>query len=324
MGKVPVLVIHIGSPKTGTTAIQGFLKTNATPLEKAGLRFIRAGRTNISHNSLVQPLLRGRAEDTLDAIRRELVDAHAGTAVLSSEMFFQPAAAPVLAEAFSGLDREISIVGYLRRPDAYAEAMYKQKVKNGRIAPDPVAFLESWRRHLRYGPVVEAYRAAFGAEALRIRPFRRSLFPEGDVVRDFLATCGVEHGDEFSSPDAPSNRSLSRAVSEALGRVNRHTPFNTRVMIREIAAAADPDTIRSGDVFDIAIRREIVASCADDLAEVGTICWPDLAEPFDMSDLAEGAEDPFPDAAETIRLERAAAEAVTAAIGRQSVAAQDD
>lgn len=315
-----MLIIHIGSPKTGTTAIQGMLKVNRNALAERGLSYVQAGRTNIAHNSMVKPLLKGRAEEIFAGIRAEIEAAPDHTHVLSSEVFFQPAVATALAKGLSGLPSDIRVVGYVRRPDLYVEAMYKQKVKNGRIAPDPDAFLEGWMPHLAYAPVLTAYRNAFGSDAMRVRPFERRHFPDGDVINDFLGAAGLQGHVELSRPETPSNKTLSRAVSEHLGRVNRHTRFNTRVMIREIAAAGAPDTIRSGDVYDKPARLRIIEATKADQAEVAAAYFPNLDPSFDTSDLADGAPDPYPSPQEAVRLEQAAAEAVMAAVGRQAAA----
>lgn len=313
-----MIVIHIGSPKTGTTALQGVLKSNGRALASAGIRYVATGRSNISHNSMVQPLMRGKGADIVKELRGEIGASPGRVSVLSSEMFFQPGMAARLADAVGPLSEEVRIVGYIRRPDAYAEAMYKQKVKNGRIAPDPEQFLKDWHRNLRYMPTLSAWRDAFDAHSLHIRPFQRSHFPQGDVVADFVRHLGDLEPGDLERANTTSNKSLSRAVSEGLGRVNRYTPFNSRVMIREIAAAAVPLTLRSGDVYDKATRREILTACAEDLEEVQALCYPDLATPFDTADLEDAAPDIYPDEAEKTALERAASEAILAAIGRQA------
>lgn len=315
-----MLVIHIGSPKTGTTAIQGVLKSNADVLAARGYHYVGAGRTNIAHNSMVKPLLKGRADATFVDIKAEIQRHHGGTHVLSSEIFFQPAVASRLAQGLAGLDMPIRIMAYLRRPDQYAEAMYKQKVKNGRIDPDPAYFLKGFLPQLSYQPTLEAYRAAFGDAAMCVRPFERRQMKDQDVVADFLHQTGGDGIQGLTLPETLSNRTLSRAVSENLGRVNRFSDFNTRVMIREIAASQAPDTIRSGDVYDRAVREEILEATRSDQAAVAATYFGNIDEPFDCSDLANNAPDPYPDANEQLRLERAASTAVIAAIGRQATA----
>ena len=313
-----MLIIHIGSPKTGTTALQGFLKTHSDALGERGVHFVRSGRSNIAHNSMVRPLLKGKASDTLAAIRDEISSVPASVHVLSSEMFFRTGLALPLAEGLRNADTDIRIVGYLRRPDAYAEAMYKQRVKNGRIPRDPAAFLEAWGANLAYLPTVSEYRDAFGQDALRIRPFRRELFADGNVISDFASCLGDVDVTDLIDPNASANTTLSRAVSEHLGRVSKTTDFNTRVMIREIIAEGASGTRRSHDVFDKGTRSKIVQDCLADLNAVREICFSEIAEPFDMADLAEGAPDRYPDEREALELERIAADAVMEAVGRQS------
>lgn len=314
-----MLIIHIGSPKTGTTAIQGFLKVNAQPLADHGVSYLRAGRTNIAHNSMVKPMLKGRAGDIFAAIANEIAASPAKVHFLSSEVFFQAAVAAPLKAGLAGIETDFRVLAYLRRPDLFAEAMYKQKVKNGRIDPDPAAFLESWGGNLHYGPVLDAFRDAFGAGAMRVRPFERQHFPGGDVIADALTIAGVEDASGMARPETPSNKSLSRAVSEHLGRVNRHTGFNTRVMIREIAAAGEVATLRSGDVYNQAQRKQILAETKADQDRIAAEYFAGL-EPVYMQDDLNGP-DTYPDATEALALERAAGDAVMAAIGRQAAKA---
>lgn len=315
-----MLAIHIGSPKTGTTAIQGVLKGNSGLLAERGYHYVQAGRTNISHNSLVKPLLKGRAEETLCAIRNEVAAHPAATHVISSEVFFQPAVAQRLADGLVGVNKPIKIVVYLRRPDQYAEAMYKQKVKNGRIDPDPEQFLSTFLPQLSYSPTLSAYRDAFGEMAMQVRPFDRRQFRDGNVVTDFLDQTGGGGMEGLKRVETPSNKTLSRAVSEHLGRVNRSTDFNTRVMIREIAALGAPDTICSGDVYEKAMRQNIREATQADQEEIAARYFPGLTSPFDWSDLEEDVPDQYPNQRTIIRRERAASSAVIAAIGRQAAA----
>lgn len=312
-----MLVIHIGSQKTGTTAIQGFLTVNKAKLAEKGVSYISAGRKHIAHNPIVRPLINGTGLDFLTDIRAEILSTPAPVQVLSSEMFFQAQIAPILGDALADINREVKIVAYIRRPDSYAEAMYKQKVKNGRIDPDPMAFLKKWGRNLNYKEILDAYSNAFGEGSVSVRPFERDRLKGGDVVDDFMDQLGVEMTDDFMRPDATSNKTLSRAVSEQLGLVNRHTSFNTKVMIREIVRAGVPETIHSNDVYDLATRREIFDSVREELASIAKdyACGPENL--FGDDDLSVDAVDKYPSAEVLLRLERAASQAILAAVGRQ-------
>jgi hypothetical protein len=59
-----VLIIHIGTPKTGTKALQGYLLRNSDALLRQGIRFLRTGREKrhlSSHNELAR-VVRGKAD----------------------------------------------------------------------------------------------------------------------------------------------------------------------------------------------------------------------------------------------------------------------
>lgn len=313
----PGVMIHIGSPKTGTTAIQNHLKLHGA--DAPGLSFVVAGRSNISHNRMVRPLIRGTAAQTVHAVRAEIEAHPASLHVLSSEMLFAPAAAEPMARALDGLG-PVRVCAWLRRPDRFIEAMYKQKVKNGRIAADPEAFLAARQSLLFYGPVLDAWATAFGHEALTVRHFAPATFPEKSVVSDFLAVCGIPSC-RIPQRHARANRTLSRAISEALGQVARTTDLDTRRMQREIAASGSADVTKSADVFTRKERLGILALAREDLDHVERTYLPG---PFRLDDLAEDAPDRFPNAAETARLERSARTAVLDAVARQLAERRSD
>ena len=312
-----MLIIHIGSPKTGTTAIQGFLKTNRDLLFERGLNFVAAGRTNISHNSTIKPFLRGKGASIFSAILDEINAEPDRIHVISSELFFRPRMAAVLADGLSNATHDVKVCGFVRRPDKYAEAMYKQKVKNGRITADPSGFLTAFMPRLQYSPVLSTYRDAFGADAMHIRPFEKHHLKDGDVVSDFLEAIGGVDTTGCERPEGTVNKTLSRAVSEHLGRVSKNTSYNTRIMLREISAASAENTVRSGDVYDRETRKQILAETAKDRAVLATLYFSDIQNPFDLSDLDAVAPDTFPSAEEALLLERAASDAIMEAIGRQ-------
>ena len=312
-----MLVLHIGSPKTGTTAIQNYLFKGQERLESAGCRYLRSGRKSIAHNPLARVFAGRHPADDLPALQSEISESDARVKILSSEMFFLPGIAASIGNTLRGLGEEIKVVVYIRRPDAYAEAMYKQRVKNGRIAPDPMAYLTRFGEQLRFRPILTEFENAFGKDAICVRPFDRARLDGGNVVQDFWAQLGMG---PFSDDDAltgETNKSLSRAVSEQIGQVAQHTPFNVRVMIRQLIADASPDTRRSNDVYDLATRRNIVEASKADLDWLSDRFLGGQGPAFQFDDLAADAEDKYPDCKEMLRLERAAIRKVIPLVGRQ-------
>ena len=81
------LVIHIGSEKTGSTAIQAFLFRNHQTLHKHGVNYLRKGRRAHAHNRILQ----ARRSETLSEIMSEIVEEIQSkpdhTHVLPSELY---------------------------------------------------------------------------------------------------------------------------------------------------------------------------------------------------------------------------------------------
>lgn len=310
------LVIHIGSQKTGTTAIQGFLTRNTRALRRAGVHYLKAGRTNIAHNSMLPLFRSGETADLERAIADECAAAPEATHVLSSEMFFRPLPARALAMILpEDLRENAKVVCYVRRQDRYLEALYKQFVKNGRIPADRMAFYERKAGELSYLPILQAWETAFGEGNVLLRPFERRHFPGGDVVEDFAALLGVDPAG-FETADAAANKSLSAEVSEMLGSVSRHTGYNTRQIIRSLIASAPPGAIRSGDVFPKALRRQLAERYAEENEALRARYRPDLDALFSMDDLDEAAPDPCPGPEEQAANARLAFDAVMQVIGQ--------
>lgn len=303
----PRLVLHIGSQKTGTTSIQGFLKHKSAPLAAEGVSYVQAGRTNIAHNSVLQAIKKDDGKSVAKKMVAEIKSASDITHVISSEMFFRQGLAPWFAKNFPRrIKKQTKVIVYLRRQDKYAEAMYKQRVKNGRFQGDP----EHYAREtvdLNYGRTLRQFADVFGAENLIVRPFERGNFPNGDVQQDFAHHLGLSK-ELAESNDVPSaNATLSREVSEQLGQMRRSgTDINTRDIIRKIMAIKPQGAIRSGDCLPLDLRREIMAHHKDLNEAIRTTYCPDLPQLFDTKDLEDETAYVLPTKLETaIRVEQA-------------------
>lgn len=68
----PGLILHVGTQKTGTTTIQGFLKNMSNELAVAGLHYLKTGRTNIAHNVMIQMIRKGRGPGLAKRILKEM------------------------------------------------------------------------------------------------------------------------------------------------------------------------------------------------------------------------------------------------------------
>lgn len=311
----PRLILHIGSQKTGTTTLQGFLKTQTEPLAGAGLHFVQSGRTNIAHNSIIQLIRKGQGEAVAEDILAEISQHRDKTCFISSEMFFRPDIARYFAKHLpAALRIKSKVIVYLRRQDKYAEAMYKQRVKNGRYQGTPEEYA-SGLAHLDYGKILSHFGSTFGTRNLIVRPFERALFPSGDVLQDFAQYTGIpaELAASYNYPSA--NGTLSKEVSEQLGALKRRDPnINIREIIRHILRNRPEGAIRTSDCLDLQTRRDIMQANAAKNEKLRAAYCAELPALFDLSDLMNDDAYQLPDRDEISRRSNYATAAIDAAL----------
>ncbi len=309
------LFLHIGSFKTGSTAIQDYLRSNTDALADAGLNYVQAGRSNISHNGMVRAFRKFRGARICRHIVREMEQSPATAHVVSSEMFFHANVARHLGKNLpEDLKARTKVVVYVRRQDKYLEAMYKQLVKNNRIVPNAMAFHDARIKSLAYSHTLAAYADEFGAQNMIVRPFERGNFPNGDVVADFLSHLNLASPDTPKHVQKSTNQTLSAPVSEMLGMLGRDAGVNTRALIRVLITQNSQGAVRSNDVYDLGTRKAIVKRHAADNRLIQQTYCPDLASLFDTKDLGV-KEDPYPDASQQVENWSNAAQAIAKGLG---------
>ena len=297
----PRLILHIGSPKTGSTAIQWFLHKNRKVLAGSGVNFIRAGRRANAHNLVLQARRNGTLPQVMDEITAEIHSQPQMTHILSAEMYFAARIAPAIADHLPGdIRTNTTVVAYIRRQDKFIEALYKQRVKTNRYHGDATSFLDVKAKTARYSGILGAYAAAFDPVRMVVRPFERPHFPEGDVIRDFCRILGLSDTDPFIYPVATANATLSHEVSHLLALIARSTTINTKDIIRHLSDRSEPDAFGSNDCYTLDQRRAVFERYAEDNELVRRLYCPDLPALFNTDDLAPGAEITAPSAEEKL------------------------
>lgn len=228
------LYIHIGTGKTGSTAIQSFLYKNCERLRYVGLNYADSGRGNIQHHPLCLNHPTARTShgghptagflDAWERLRDEVDESQVSKHVISSEYF--PGITPMEVARISEMMADVASVhmmAYFRRQDLYLESWYAQLVKTGRTGSD----LGQLRKRLTARGTLNFYHHSVkwagivGDECVHVRPYERNAFKSRDLLADFFDTLGIDLPSDLTEPsEEGSNPSLTRPQVEIIKALN--------------------------------------------------------------------------------------------------------
>jgi hypothetical protein len=236
------IVLHIGTHKTGTSALQSFCGLNREVLLARAVLYPRLANKSNSFNFLAARIAFGQADEvrrffaeTVKAAQR----AHVGTILVSGESFY------AMTSLFYRLyDRpcgdyweherrcvselrtclpagvEYAIYCYVRRQDRFLESLYNQCVKHTPgFDGDITAFLGRMHETLDYTRQLEIWGEVFGGEALHVRSYESAA---ARLPENFLAwALNIGQTEGFSPLGARVNERLSRDLLEYKRILNR-------------------------------------------------------------------------------------------------------
>ena len=228
------LILHIGTQKTGSSAIQVFLTQNQKSLLKAGLEYLdpranKFGLFNMNHSGLVLALTGfwrngppqlSREEAWL--MLREKVEQSRHRVIISSEGFSTPEVLrhmDFIKESLSGFD--VKVVIYLRRQDIFAQSLYKEQIKDREHRSFALAYEEAgYKNFLDFKEIVDQWGKAFGKHNIQVRPYERGQLKNGDIVADFMQTIGVKMNRKMLRTDRPVNQTMNKHVLQVSRELN--------------------------------------------------------------------------------------------------------
>lgn len=242
-------IVHIGSPKAGSSSIQDFLHLNAARLAERGVRY----RRNVSHrgSQFEYPLAvmarsgklingeteRARyqartVEEALAGSEKYLNDLsrYAGrykepVAVFSSEHILPWLNSAPLVKAFDDLFRasfdDVQYVVYFRSPGDALLSQYSERVKRG-YSQSLEAFVRQRLNGLDILKPAARWANTVGDDRLLVRLYDRDLLKNGDVIDDFCDACGIDMTGLQKPPRV--NESLSAPGAECLRILNGMVP----------------------------------------------------------------------------------------------------
>jgi hypothetical protein len=229
------LIIHAGTPKTGTTSLQTYLDKNQRKLRGKGILYphnIEAIKNSTApkhqwfEKNLVTTHLENFLENFKSIISQVKKDTH--TVILSSEGIynywwdFPDESKDILCELSKLFDIEIWV--WFREPLAFIESYYKQCIRNPQIENNPcygkdLSFaemldIEWFAQHLNYQGFVAECQMLFGENNVSVFKY------EGDVVQEVIQKLGLET--PHDNPTPRQNKSLNSASIALLRTINRY------------------------------------------------------------------------------------------------------
>jgi hypothetical protein len=202
-----LLFIHIGTHKTGTSAIQRFFMSNRNALRSRGVHYVETGlrESDFAHYDLARSVSQGPSSDLWTKLREEVCAVPDVIHVISCEAFWKgdPRAVRQCCEGIG----PIKILAYLRRQDNFFESLYKHHIKlGGSMSFDE--FVGKRRKAGDYLAVLEKWDKSFGHDRLVVRNYDTA---EGsiNIVDDVVRTLGLQPDSSLIRP--PRTNSSPRA-----------------------------------------------------------------------------------------------------------------
>lgn len=228
-------IIHLGTHKTGTTALQSFLSRNRKRLQKQRILYPRFAERDNAHHEFAWRIS-GRVDkgDIAVAPRvfvenfvREAESEGSESVILSSEEFEfirGPSQIAQLGELLGGHD--VLLIVYLRRQDFYLESEYGQHLRmyQTRETKTLMEFLCRYglSDRFNYRRTLAPWSRVFGDENIRVRRYQRASFRGGSIFSDFADAASFETTSDWDLPAAQqSNQGVSALGAMALRVFNR-------------------------------------------------------------------------------------------------------
>lgn len=259
------LILHIGFPKTGSSALQSFLSASVAQLEHAGVHYPHPEpqsyiEKGLCSGNVVQLLYalgyvdraRGRVkfEEDFSRLFDHMVDSARNSTMpctlFSGEVFSQFPAQHVALLAEKTRELEVSVIAFVRDPFDYVCSSWKQRVKR---SGECSSFSQDVETRSREGSIEML--DGFRNFERHFKDFRLINYDrkKRDVIAAFLETGGIALHREQSAAqksDRIFNKSLSASQANLVTQINREfkgSPIGAlfvEYLLRQPSAGRDP------------------------------------------------------------------------------------
>ena len=268
----PTLFLHIGRPKTGSTALQHFLVNNRARLQEKGVLYPHSGRhqraSHLFAYAYIPDMRRAAGLGEIDPetlwrdLAAEVAQTDSSRVILSSENFWFVDPHELPGEL--SLDYKVKVIVYIRRQDNVIASSFCEEVKREQIDLD--ADIESYALYkprlqlLDYYRMLSGWGRCFGSDNLHVRIYETVA---GNIQEDFCrildiepATCDLD--DTAINPSFPFDvlSLISRARRVPLGDMAQRR-FVTMISVALALLDYDPN-YDPGGLFPLQLRQSIM------------------------------------------------------------------
>lgn len=245
------LVLHVGMPKAGSSAIQKYLRKKAAFYALNGIAIEDFGAALIACST-----------DRCGVIPDRLGSADARTYVCSHESLFSKLRSSIHTERLSSILRahfdDIDIVIYIRRQDELFVSGYYNRCLYGCEPFDSMKF--KYKGPMNLNESIELWERSFGIERVKVRRYGNEYFHAGDILQDFCNAADIPYrhttfsGANFS-PSIEELELLRLLVRASDGHIPR------KHLIRFVCGAGIQGTRLGLSAFS---RQAILRQCSKD------------------------------------------------------------
>lgn len=257
-----VAYIHIGTEKTGSSAIQAFIEDNLDLLRQNGATLPKCWGSSANHRHLplifysqerdddLSRLLRLPLGNDRQKIQRRWLDSFAfevessgcRTWIISCEYLHSRLKSEqelsAMADTLNSIFDKVFIIVYLREPLSAAISLWSEAIRAGQgLESLPCPSNAYWDNLCNHQRTVERWQTAFGQSAVIPRIFNKPMLHKRDIALDLLHCCGIEIGGECSR-SSRYNESLSYPEMLALVYLFKNgAPGEAHSLVSQVAEA---------------------------------------------------------------------------------------
>lgn len=248
------LLIHIGMPKTGTTALQNFLMRNDDKLQKYGWCYpvlsaewtvdvADCGNAYCMYADWILKDDRQEWDNGMQVILRHLQNKNV---IISAEGIFGDGIGKVITAAAESCEN-VKVIVYLRRQDREVESLYNQHIKIGVECGTFDQYIESdyvTKKWMGYLSKLDSVSGIIGRENLIVRIYEKQQLVGNDITVDFMSVLGIPMDKDVWERNDKANLSIEGNYLEIKRLINS---------VKEVEGLIDSNLWNEvqADIYDI-------------------------------------------------------------------------